>query len=97
MTHTAGPLSLPGQGAAPDRGPAGTRALPPGGAPGFAPGDSCRLWARIRPCAANPAAPRGVPSLSGRRPAAEADTVAAGAASLLVASPGGAEVGGAPC
>ncbi|APR54601.1 hypothetical protein CA223_00320 [Sphingomonas koreensis] len=34
------------QGAAPDRGPAGTRAPQPGGAPGFAPGDNCRLWAR---------------------------------------------------
>ena len=33
-THTAGPLRWPGQGAAPDEGPAGTRAPQPGDALG---------------------------------------------------------------
>lgn len=49
------------------RGPAGTRALPPGSAPGFLPSDGCRRR-RNRPCAADPAAARGVPLLSGLRP-----------------------------
>lgn len=54
-----GRFAWPGQGAASDRGPAGTRASRLGGAPGPAPA-TIAAGMQDRPCAAYPTAPRGV-------------------------------------